>query len=593
MKFLYKYGTRSNEIRRARKELYLRIALLVAVILFFCGMVLITKFRPRLEEAQEANLPDVTNVGDPMKNPALIRLRSKVEKLKSGFQEIASRNAIDEDALNILEEAIATQREVIRTRGSEIAPKADLEQLEDLLSLYDEEMGRFLIPQSTRFEDEAAAHYENSEYIQALDKLDRARNLQKEVNEQYPRSTYRSSTRLHQLNNKLLTWSTKPVADKADQLKESAFSLTAEGRYAEARAAIQKALKTQQELNETHRGSRFATIARLRQFEEAWKSIQIAEDSDRVDRLMEESEIALRTEQTELAISKAQQAEVIQQGLFTRFPNLRRAETAKLEEIQTLKDTAASLPSYVRIQDMQTEVRTLLRLQKMDAFKNTVSEWLRAARNFQRNYPRSKYAEKIDEEEVAFLHEKRDEIPTLLETVYGNLAAVPGERNLLLYRTEVAQILYSRVMGENPSSASGNQLPVESVTWMEAYQFVHRLGWILARPVDLPSREIYMSVLGKTDESLIRDNVWSSQNTDRETRTVGSSMPNQIGFFDLLGNVSEWLRTGDSTRPERVVAFGGSARDSFRRLSTVPEESRSPTERNRFVGFRITVQLDD
>jgi tetratricopeptide (TPR) repeat protein len=593
MKFLYKYGTRTNEVRRARKELYLRMALLLAVILFFIGMVLITKFRPRLDEAEAANLPSVANVGDPMKNPALIRLRAEVETLKSGFQEMAATGPIDEEALHMLEEAIRTQREIIRMRGSEIAPKADLDQLEDLLSLYDEEMGRFLIAQSTRLEEAATAHYEAREYDQALNKLQRARNLQEEVNEQYPRSTSRSSTRLHQLSNKLLTWTTKPVADKADALKETAFSLVNSGRYAEARATIQEALEVQQSLNETNRGSRFATIARLRQFEEAWKTIQTAEDTDRVERLIDEARGALRTKQIELAISKAGEAEAIQQNLFDRFPEERRAGTDKIEEIQTLKDTAASLPSYAGIQEMRTEVRNLLRNRDMDAFKNTVSEWLRATRNFTRNYPRSEYIGQIDDEEVAFLHDKREEIPTLLETVYGNLAAIPGTRDQFLYRTEVAQILYSRVMGENPSSTKGNQLPVESVTWIEANQFVRKLSWILARPVDLPSREMFLSVLGETDEALIRDQAWSSQNTDRETRPVGSSAPNSKGFYDLLGNVSEWLRAGDGARPERVLAIGGSARDSFLRLATVPEESRSPTERNRFVGFRITVQMEN
>jgi hypothetical protein len=591
MKFLHKYGTRSNEVRRARRELYLRIALLVAVLLFFAGMVLITKFRPRLDEAEAANLPDVANVGDPMKNPVLIRLRAEVDTLKSEFQKIAASGAVDEEALEMLEQAISTQREVIRMRGSEIAPKADLDQLEALLSLYDEEMGRFLIAQSTRLEEAATGHYEGRQYEQALDKLQRARNLQEEVNEQYPRSTFRSSTRLHQLNNKLLTWTTKPVADKADDLKAAALSLAQAGQYAQARETIQEALETQQFLNETNRGSRFATIARLRQFEEAWKTIQMAEDNERIQRLVDEARSALGTEQIELAVARAEEAEAIQQSLFERFPDQRRANAAKIEEIQRLKDTAASLPSYMRIEEMRDEVRNLLRNRNMDAFKNTVSEWLRATRNFTRNYPLSDYVGEIDDEEVAFLHEKRDEIPTLLETIYGNLASVPGTRDQFLYRTEVAQILYSRVMGENPSSTKGNQLPVESVTWIEANQFAQKLSWILARPVDLPSRELFLSVLGETDETLLRDEAWSSQNTDRETRPVGTSSPNAKGFYDLLGNVSEWLRADGEQRPERVTAIGGSARDSFLRLATVPDESRSPTERNRFVGFRIIVQM--
>jgi hypothetical protein len=60
----------------------------------------------------------------------------------------------------------------------------------------------------------------------------------------------------------------------------------------------------------------------------------------------------------------------------------------------------------------------------------------------------------------------------------------------------------------------------------------------------------------------------------------------------LLGNVAEWLDSGQDDDPERVVAIGGSARDSLLRLAGIPEESRSPTERNRFVGFRFAVKLE-
>jgi len=587
MKFLHKYGTRHNEVQRARKELYFRLALVAAVLLFFAAMVVISQFRPRLDPEDAARLPDRANVGDPLTNPQLIRLRAEVDELYERFQTGLEDGSVDLDELELLETAIARQREVIRLRGSEIAPRVDLERLEDLLTLYDEHMGQFLIAQSLRHEEQAEAAMEAREYETALEALVRARNLQEQVNKQYPRSSARDSTRLHQLGNKVLAWQTQPLADRADQ-----FALAEAGRYAEARERMQAALQQQQQLNQQHRDSRFATISRLRQFEEAWRNIQAAEDAGVVERLVMESQAALGAEQTALALARAEEAEALQLQLASRFPGIAATRPQVLEEIRVLKDTAASLPAYQRIRELRETVRGMLRKREMDPFKNAVSEWLRAHQGFVRSYPQSRFNSGMDEAEVVFLHAKRDEIPTLLETVYGNLLPVPGQPGMFLYRTEVPQILYTRVVDENPSVSRGPQLPVDSVTWREASAFARKLGWILAVPVSLPGRDTFLAALGSVEADELEPLAWTSQNTDRETRPTGTSRPNSAGFHDLLGNVAEWLGSGHDGEPERVMAIGGSARDSLLRLADVPEESRSPTERNRFVGFRFAAELE-
>jgi len=591
MKIFNKYGTRSIEVRRARREFYFRLALVSAVLLFFVGMILVAQFRPRLEESDSNQLPEVGNMGDPMKNPALVRMRGEVADLEASYFARLEQNEIEE-AIDDLEEAIRTQRTVIRMRGSEIAPRQDLDKLESLLSLYDEEMGKFLIAQSQRLEDSAQVAYREERYTEAVDLLSRAIRLQNEVNEQYPRSSARSSTRLHRMENTLLNWETRPTAERADALRENAFLLAEEGRYEDARAAMSEALQIQMDLNETNRDSRFASISRLRQFEAAWRDIQAYEDNQRVDELMNLSREALKNGNTVTAVNSATEAETLHRGLVERFPTLMTsAANTRLRQILSIKDTAASYDAFQELSSLYKTVQELLRNQEMGNFKNAVSELLRAAESFLINYANSDFADEVEEEEIRFLHSQREAIPSLLETVYNNLLLIPGTTDQYLFRTEISQVLFERIMGDNPSSVTGGQLPVESVTWTQAVVFTERLTWILSRPVKLPSREQFLAALGTVEADSLSQTAWSSQNTDRQAQPVATKDPNQHGFYDLLGNVAEWLSSNGNFRPESVTAMGGSARDSFIRLERIPDEMRSPTERNRFIGFRPVVLI--
>jgi hypothetical protein len=561
--------------------------MVLAVLLFLAGMVIITKFRPRLDEADRPS--SETNLGDPFKNPQLIRLRAEVDTLLASI----SVDSPEPEDLENLEKAISLQREVIRTRGSEIAPRADLDRLEELLTLYDVRMGRFLMAQSERLEEEATDWMEKQQYAEAIAALESARNLQEEVNQQYPRSTDRNPTRLHRLSNQVLLWQTKPVADEADRLKSEAFQLIEAGRFTEARARMQMALAKQQELNEFHRGSRSASMARLREFEEAWKQVQVAEDAALVDNLIQQARSALATEQYTLSIARAEEAEALQRRIMSRFPELDAARPEILSSISQLKDTAASLPAYKEILELRDSVRAMLRDRQTESLKNKLSEWLRAMQAFNNNYPRSEFIGKLNGAEVTYLHQIREDIPGVLETVYSNLVAIPEFGAWQLYRTEVPQSLFFLVTKNNPSVKIDPALPVDSVTWEETKDFLSKMSWILARPTRLPEREMFKKALGSVEIATLRDDAWSSENTNRETQPVGTSKPNSLGIFDLSGNVAEWLAESPTGSQDWAVAIGGSARDNAVRLATIPEESRSVTERNRFVGFRFVVDLSE
>lgn len=136
-------------------------------------------------------------------------------------------------------------------------------------------------------------------------------------------------------------------------------------------------------------------------------------------------------------------------------------------------------------------------------------------------------------------------------------------------RYEVTQGLWKAVMGSNPSKFVGDSLPVESVSWDEAQQFVLLLSQLTGRRFRLPTEAEWEyaarggnvgtgagkmpAVQGgvKRAEGFpyagcgrngLDDHCWYCVNSGGSTHTVGSLKPNELGLYDMSGNVAEWCQ---------------------------------------------------
>ncbi len=121
-----------------------------------------------------------------------------------------------------------------------------------------------------------------------------------------------------------------------------------------------------------------------------------------------------------------------------------------------------------------------------------------------------------------------------------------------LGKYEVTQKQWRDVMGTNPSYFTGDDRPVESVSWDDVQQFIKTLnekeGTTRYR---LPSEAEweYAVRAGTTtryyfgdDESKLDDYEWYRDNSDSMTHPVGYKNPNSWGLYDMLGNVQEWVQ---------------------------------------------------
>lgn len=116
---------------------------------------------------------------------------------------------------------------------------------------------------------------------------------------------------------------------------------------------------------------------------------------------------------------------------------------------------------------------------------------------------------------------------------------------------EVTQTEWQAVMGSNPSKFKGANRPVEQVSWNDCQTFISRLNSITGKNFRLPTEAEWeyaarggnKSQGNKFSGSNTLDEVgWYSENSGNETHNVMTKSPNELGVYDMSGNVYEWCQ---------------------------------------------------
>ena len=183
--------------------------------------------------------------------------------------------------------------------------------------------------------------------------------------------------------------------------------------------------------------------------------------------------------------------------------------------------------------------------------------------------------------------------------------------NFSICQTEVTQELWEAVMGSNPSNYKGLKFPVENVSWDDCQTFITKLNQLTGQHFRLPTEAEWEYAARGGNQSngyaysgsnSFREVGWCRDNSRGRTHVVATKAPNELGLYDMSGNVWEWCQdwgdgsyyasspinnpTGPSSGTTHIVR-GGAWNDQQMDCRVEHRIGRKPTSTSELTGFRL------
>ncbi|GHV66144.1 hypothetical protein FACS1894199_08960 [Bacteroidia bacterium] len=176
-----------------------------------------------------------------------------------------------------------------------------------------------------------------------------------------------------------------------------------------------------------------------------------------------------------------------------------------------------------------------------------------------------------------------------------------GRGGFYIGKYEVTQTQWEKVMGSNPSSFQGADFPVEKVSWEDAKAFIEALNKKTGRTYRLPKEKEweYAAKDGKRNNNRpfvgsadIDEVAWYSKTAASTTHSVGKKKPNELGLYDMTGNVWEWCEDCyDAGKCFYRSVRGGSFCTQSPACRIPYRNKQPPTEKSYDIGLRLVLEL--
>ena len=385
----------------------------------------------------------------------------------------------------------------------------------------------------------------------------------------------------------------QPLYTQSLEYERKAEAAVEAGYWDEATLLMEKALVIQQEINRRYFGIPEVNALRAEHLATKHSTLTSGKLHSEVATMITQTEEAFNQGRYRKALELVANARSKQQLLKKSFPKSRYAAPSHLDAMEKRVLKALIHERFESLSKDYSALRRELRDKKADSAREKIKPLARMVAAFRRDFPQSTLVDSTLSAEIDAFMQIEERLETLYILLEGQWIPLPGDSDTLLLRTEVHQELFSQVMQGNPSRNRGAAFPVDSVTWDETQTFCQILSAALQQTIRLPTEHELRAAISAGGETTRVDDTacWHRGNSQRRTQPVGQRQPNPRGWYDLIGNVAEWVQSVD-TEPgttDRLVA-GGSAEDSLDTLQAIPFRAMPHKRRNRWIGFRIVME---
>ena len=209
-----------------------------------------------------------------------------------------------------------------------------------------------------------------------------------------------------------------------------------------------------------------------------------------------------------------------------------------------------------------------------------------------------------------------DELPAVLQNLISNMVPVEGgvyEKgdslslwstaeeiavdSFLIGKYQVTQEEWQAVTGHNPSEHKGDRMPVEMVSWDDCQTFISRLNELTGMGFRLPTDDEWefaarggnMTHDFRCSGSDVADDVaWYGVNSLDRPHKVGQKLPNELGLYDMSGNVKEWCDSQYGNRSTKIVR-GGCCFSIVHDILVSNSDEYLPATRLNYLGLRLAM----
>ena len=185
----------------------------------------------------------------------------------------------------------------------------------------------------------------------------------------------------------------------------------------------------------------------------------------------------------------------------------------------------------------------------------------------------------------------RAKAPINISDFYIGIYEVTQEQWQMVMGTSIMQQLRkgNRIYG------AGNNYPMYYVSWEDVQEFIRRLNKATGKQYRLPTGAEwgYAARGGNKNKGYkysgsnrAKDVAWYTINSGGNVHPVGLLQPNEIGIYDMSGNVGEWCQ---EWKGSYVVVSGGGRSSKASQITVSSSYGYSTTSRYAHVGFRLAL----